>query len=227
MGIEIQLVDAGDFAGELIGLQMGLNFAAFCDPLSGGQSTATANFFGTTVAFLFIVINGHLLVIAAVVQSFHVFPVGAEPLAFAGHDSWVFALNFTDGGQSLLTGGGDGALIWWPAADPAPKPARTIQAHDGWLRAIALAPDGHAIATAGNDRVVRLWSSSGEKSSRPIAFAPSRQARPRRRWRSNAASRPSSSSRPSATLSPATSGTDGVNGASSLPCAFAVRAQSK
>ena len=38
--------------------------------------------FGITVALLFIVINGHLLVIAAVVQSFHAFPVGAEPLAF-------------------------------------------------------------------------------------------------------------------------------------------------
>ena len=33
-------------------------------------------------------------------------------------------------------------------------------------------------------------SSSGEKSSRPIAFTPSRQARPRRTWRSKAASRP-------------------------------------
>ena len=32
--------------------------------------------------WLFIVINGHLLLIAAVVQSFHVFPVGPEPLAF-------------------------------------------------------------------------------------------------------------------------------------------------
>jgi WD40 repeat protein len=88
---------------------------------------------------------------------------GAEPLAFAGHDSWAFALNFADGGQSLLTGGGDGTLIWWPATDAAPKPMRTILAHDGWLRAIAVASDGHAIATAGNDRIVRLWSTSGEK----------------------------------------------------------------
>jgi flagellar biosynthetic protein FliR len=34
------------------------------------------------VSWLFIVINGHLLLIAAIVQSFHVFPVGAEPFAF-------------------------------------------------------------------------------------------------------------------------------------------------
>lgn len=88
---------------------------------------------------------------------------GAEPLAFGDHDSWVFALNFADGGQSLLTGGGDGVLKWWPVADESPKPVRSVAAHDGWLRAIAVRPDGQAIATAGNDRLVRLWSASGEK----------------------------------------------------------------
>ena len=38
---------AVEFAGELIGLQMGLNFAGFFDPLTGGQATATSRFFGT------------------------------------------------------------------------------------------------------------------------------------------------------------------------------------
>jgi flagellar biosynthetic protein FliR len=61
---------------------MGLNFAGFFDPASGGQTTALSRFFGMIVAWLFIVINGHLLIIAAVVQSFHAFPVGPEPFAF-------------------------------------------------------------------------------------------------------------------------------------------------
>ena len=83
LGFAVRVIFAAvEFAGELIGLQMGLNFAGFFDPLSGGQSTAVSRFFGTTIAFLFIVINGHLLVIAAVVQSFDAFPVGAEPFAF-------------------------------------------------------------------------------------------------------------------------------------------------
>jgi hypothetical protein len=43
---------------------------------------ATSRFFGTTVAWLFIVMGGHLLVIAALVQSFSAFPVGPEPFAF-------------------------------------------------------------------------------------------------------------------------------------------------
>jgi flagellar biosynthesis protein FliR len=38
--------------------------------------------FGNAVALLFIVINGHLLVIAAIVQSFQVFPLGGDPFGF-------------------------------------------------------------------------------------------------------------------------------------------------
>jgi flagellar biosynthesis protein FliR len=83
LGFAVRIVFAAvEFAGELIGLQMGLNFAGFFDPSTGSQGTATSRFFGTTVAFLFIAINAHLLVVAAVVQSFHAFPVGGEPFAF-------------------------------------------------------------------------------------------------------------------------------------------------
>ena len=83
LGFAVRLVFAAvEFAGELIGLQMGLNFAGFFDPLSAATATATSRFFGTTVAWLFIVANGHLLVVAALVQSFSAFPVGPEPFAF-------------------------------------------------------------------------------------------------------------------------------------------------
>jgi flagellar biosynthetic protein FliR len=83
LGFAVRVVFAAvEFAGEIIGLQMGLNFAGFFDPVTAGQSTATARFFGTAVAWLFIVINGHLIVIAAVVQSFTAFPIGPEPFAF-------------------------------------------------------------------------------------------------------------------------------------------------
>jgi flagellar biosynthetic protein FliR len=76
------VVAAIEFAGELIGLQMGLNYAGFFDPGSGGEGTAVSRFFGIVVSWLFIIINGHLLLIGAVVQSFQVFPVGPEPFAF-------------------------------------------------------------------------------------------------------------------------------------------------
>jgi flagellar biosynthetic protein FliR len=83
LGFAVRIVfTAIELAGEVIGLQMGLNFAGFFDPVSGGQTTAVSRFYGVCVGWLFIVINGHLLMIAAVVQSFHAFPVGPEPFAF-------------------------------------------------------------------------------------------------------------------------------------------------
>lgn len=83
MGFAVRIVFAAvEFAGELVGLQMGLNFAGFFDPATGGQTTAVSRFYGVTVSWLFIVTGGHLLVIAGVVQSFHSFPVAPEPLAF-------------------------------------------------------------------------------------------------------------------------------------------------
>lgn len=83
LGFAARIVFAAiEFAGELIGLQMGLNYAGFFDPSSGANGTAVSRFFGTTVSWLFIIINGHLLLIAALVQSFHAFPVGPEPFEF-------------------------------------------------------------------------------------------------------------------------------------------------
>lgn len=83
LGFAVRVVFAAvEFAGELVGLQMGLNFAGFFDPATASQSTASARFFSTLVGWLFVVINGHLLVMMAVVESFRAFPVSPEPLAF-------------------------------------------------------------------------------------------------------------------------------------------------
>ena len=82
LGFAVRIIfTAIEFAGEIIGLQMGLNFAGFFDPATAQQATATSSFFSTMVAFLFIAMNGHLLVIEAVCQSLVAFPVSPEPFA--------------------------------------------------------------------------------------------------------------------------------------------------
>jgi flagellar biosynthesis protein FliR len=82
VGFAVRLVfGAVDLAGELIGLQMGLNFAAFFDPAANAQVSAVSRFFGYTVLLLFVVANGHLMVLMALIQSFKVFPLGQEPMA--------------------------------------------------------------------------------------------------------------------------------------------------
>jgi len=83
LGFAVRIVfSAVEYAGELIGLQMGLNYTTFFDPASGSQVTASSRLFGATIGFVFIVVNGHLLVVQAVVQSFEAFPLGDAPLEF-------------------------------------------------------------------------------------------------------------------------------------------------
>lgn len=85
MGFAVRLVFAAvELAGEIIGLQMGLNFASFFDPASNAQVSAVARFFGNVSMLLFVVINGHLMVLMAVVESFDSFPVGGNFLQAIG-----------------------------------------------------------------------------------------------------------------------------------------------
>lgn len=87
----------------------------------------------------------------------------------ARHDSWVRAIACSPDGTTVLTGGYDGRVVWWPAMDEKPSPVRVIDAHAGWLRAIAISPAGDRVATCGNDRLVKLWSVA---DGSPIATLP-------------------------------------------------------
>lgn len=85
IGFAVRLVFASvELAGEVIGLQMGLNFASFFDPASNTQVSAVARFFGHMTTLFFIVINGHLMVLMAVVKSFDRFPVDSHFLVAIG-----------------------------------------------------------------------------------------------------------------------------------------------
>ncbi len=79
-------------------------------------------------------------------------------IEIVGHDSWVRGLVFSENGDTLVTGGNDGRLIWWATAAEAPVPLRTIQAHQGWIRALAISPDRKWLASCGNDLKVKVWS---------------------------------------------------------------------
>ncbi|GIW88508.1 MAG: hypothetical protein KatS3mg108_2832 [Isosphaeraceae bacterium] len=79
-----------------------------------------------------------------------------EKTQLKGHQSWVFALDLTSDARTLVSGGGDGRLLVWPA--DATEPSRSIDAHHGWINALSVSPDGSQVASAGNDRMVRLWS---------------------------------------------------------------------
>lgn len=76
IGFAVRLVFAAvELAGEVVGFQMGLNFAAFFDPAMNNQSSAVARFFSQMASMLFVVMNGHVMVLIAVTRSFQAFPV--------------------------------------------------------------------------------------------------------------------------------------------------------
>lgn len=65
-----------DLAGEMIGLQMGLSFAVFFSPQTGGQSSVLAQFLNLLTLMVFLVLDGHLMLIKVVVMSFDWLPIG-------------------------------------------------------------------------------------------------------------------------------------------------------
>ena len=76
IGFAARLVFAAvELAGELVGLQMGLNFAAFFDPAANAQVSAVSRFLNYISLLLFVVVNGHLMLLMAVIRSFENFPV--------------------------------------------------------------------------------------------------------------------------------------------------------
>ncbi len=76
IGFAVRLVFAAvELAGEVVSFQMGLNFASFFDPAMSTQSSAVAIFFSQMTSLLFVVMNGHLMVLMAVNRSFQAFPI--------------------------------------------------------------------------------------------------------------------------------------------------------
>jgi WD40 repeat protein len=97
-------------------------------------------------------------------------PSGKKTVFPAVHETWVRGLTFIDGGKTLVTGGYDGQMMWWPAtATNAPQPSRKIAAHDGWIRYLDTSPDGKTIASCGNDQLVKLWNAADGKPIRTLS----------------------------------------------------------
>jgi flagellar biosynthesis protein FliR len=81
MGFALRLVfTAVEMAGDLIGLQMGLGFAMFFDPGNAQHTPVVGRFLGLLATLIFLAINGHLLIISTLAQSFHLLPITTEPM---------------------------------------------------------------------------------------------------------------------------------------------------
>ena len=87
MGFSLRLIfTAVEMCGEFVGMQMGLGFASFYDPVNASFMPVVAQFLGIVGALAFLGMNGHLLMLEALAGSFHAFPITtAVPHALALH----------------------------------------------------------------------------------------------------------------------------------------------
>jgi flagellar biosynthesis protein FliR len=90
MGFSMRLIFAAvQMAGEVIGLQMGLSFASFYDRSAGGQTMVLSRFLNIIATLMFLSLDGHLMMLAALVDSFQGVPLAGVPLS--GHGWGVVA----------------------------------------------------------------------------------------------------------------------------------------
>ena len=94
MGLAMQIVFvAAELAGEITGLQMGLGFASFYDPVRGANTAVISQYMNLIATLIFLAVNGHLLMISTLVDSFTAFPVGGQPLHA---DGWLAPVNWAN-----------------------------------------------------------------------------------------------------------------------------------
>jgi flagellar biosynthetic protein FliR len=98
MGLALQLVFSTVVAGaQIIAMQMGLGFAEMVDPANGQQTPVLGQFYMLFTTLVFLAMNGHLLLLELLVESFLTLPVGPNGLdrdafyVLAGWGTQLFA----------------------------------------------------------------------------------------------------------------------------------------
>lgn len=82
MGFAMRIVFAAiEFAGEMSSQSMGLGFAMFFDPGTSGRSSAISQFLALVATMAFLAVNGHLVLIEALAESFITMPISPIPMS--------------------------------------------------------------------------------------------------------------------------------------------------
>lgn len=96
MGFFVQLLtQAFVMFGQIVAMQMGLGFASMNDPINGVSVASVSQFYLMLVTLLFLSLNGHLVMVEVLAESFHTLPIGADVgggrlQGLLGWTSWMF-----------------------------------------------------------------------------------------------------------------------------------------
>ncbi|MFC1750701.1 flagellar biosynthetic protein FliR [Pseudomonadota bacterium] len=103
LGFVLQLIFAAAVnAGQLVGMQMGLGFAQMMDPQTGVSVPVVSQFYNLMAVLLFLSMNGHLVLIQILVDSFSILPIGAGMLPTAGFESLALFASWMFSGAVLI-----------------------------------------------------------------------------------------------------------------------------
>lgn len=83
------VVSAASYAAEMVSQQMGLGLGALLDPSLGQAVSPLTRLFDWTVMMLFLALDGHYLLLGAVVESFRLIPPGRAATFAAAGDTLV------------------------------------------------------------------------------------------------------------------------------------------
>jgi flagellar biosynthetic protein FliR len=87
VGIAVMLVFHGlEMGAQLVGVQMGFAIGEVFDPLTGGRIATVEQFYRIVATLVFFAVNGHYLVIQALLQTFEVVPAGSADLTLIAGD---------------------------------------------------------------------------------------------------------------------------------------------
>ncbi len=91
LGFVMQFIFAAVvMGGQLIGMQMGLGFALMMDPQTGISVPVVSQFYNIIAVLLFLSINGHLVLIQILGESFNAIPIGGVGLPLSAIESLVY-----------------------------------------------------------------------------------------------------------------------------------------
>ena len=98
MGFTLRLVFAAiNNAGQITSLGMGLGFASMVDPSNGIQVPVISVFYNILAVLLFFALDGHLVMVQVLAESFQILPVSQHGIAVRGYfdialwAGWMFS----------------------------------------------------------------------------------------------------------------------------------------
>ncbi|MDR1709932.1 MAG: flagellar biosynthetic protein FliR [Candidatus Accumulibacter sp.] len=99
MGFSMRLAfGAIELTGNAFSTQMGLGFATSYDPTSASQTAVVSEIIGILALLMFLGIDGHLMILSTLAQSFRALPIGVLP----GSASWA---NIANAGAIVFSSG--------------------------------------------------------------------------------------------------------------------------